>query len=341
MAGSPNGYLVFDIESVADIDLIAKVRHPQGDVTPEEALRLFQQEQMEKKGTGFIPFTFQVPISLVIARINGDFEFTGIKCLRWENGGPKRIAEDFWEYWRQCGKPTFVTFNGRGFDIPMMEMMAFRYGIPVPEWFGPTGSYSPRSRYNQAAHFDLFEYLSNFGSAMINGGLNLSAKVLRKPGKIETHGDMVQDIFEQGGSNDIHAYCFCDVLDTYFVFLRCKVLTGEITPQREAELIQKVRSYITGRADKSPVHRLYIDAWEKAEAALTVDERFARKLQLARAAAQPPAEPAGPAEPAEPAEPAPEQEPAAGPAPEAEQAPEQGPEPPETLAGPGADDPPF
>ena len=334
MAGSPNGYLVFDIESVADIDLIAKVRHPEGDVTPEEALRLFQQEQMEKKGTEFIPFTYQVPISLVIARVNSNYEFTGIKCLAWENGGPKRIAEDFWNYWRQCGKPTFVTFNGRGFDIPMMEMMAFRYGIPVPEWFGPTGNYTPRNRYNQTAHFDLFEYLSNFGSAQLNGGLNLSAKVLRKPGKIETHGDMVQNMFDQGEFKDIHAYCFCDVLDTYFVFLRCKVLAGEITPQQEADLVQRVRNYITGRADKSPVSRLYVEAWEKAETSLTVDERFARKLKLAQAASEPPVEPA---EPAESAEPAPEEEPAAEPVPE----PEQAPEIPESPSGPGADDPPF
>lgn len=334
MAGSPNGYLVFDIESVADIDLIAKVRHPEGDVTPEEALRLFQKEQMEKKGSDFIPFTFQVPISLVIARVNSSFEFTGIKCLAWENGGPKRIAEDFWNYWRQCGKPTFVTFNGRGFDIPMMEMMAFRYGIPVPEWFGPSGNYTPRNRYNQTAHFDLFEYLGNFGSASINGGLNLSAKVLRKPGKIETHGDMVQNMFEQGEFRDIHAYCFCDVLDTYFVFLRCKVLAGEITPQREAELVQKVRSYIIGRADKSPVHRLYIDAWEKAESALTVDERFAQKLKLAQAAAPPPAAP-------EPAEPAPETEPAAAPAAEPEPEPEKAPETPESPSDSAPADPPF
>ena len=278
---SSRGYLVFDIESVSDIDLIAHVRHPEGDTSPEEALRLFREEQMEKKGTDFIPFTFQVPISLVIAVVGSDYTVSDFKCLKWEDGGPKKIAEDFWNTWRNHGKPTFVTFNGRGFDIPMMEMMAFRYGIPVPEWFGPSGSYAPRNRYNTVSHFDLYEFMSNYNSAPINGGLNLSAKVLKKPGKIDTHGDMVQDMFMRGEYADIHGYCFCDVIDTYFVFLRTKVLTGEITPEQEADLIQTMRQRLTAwSADRAPI-RKYLDAWTAAESAETVDDRMAQKAERA------------------------------------------------------------
>ncbi len=272
---SSKGYLVFDIESISDIDLIARVRHPEGDVAPEEALRLFREEQMEKRGSDFIPYTYQVPVSLVIAVVGSDLALTEFKCLKWEDGGPKKIAEDFWGLWREMGKPTFVTFNGRGFDIPLMEMMAFRYGIPVPEWFGGTGSYSPRNRFNQSSHFDLYEFMSNFGAAAVNGGLNLSSKVLLKPGKIDTHGDMVQDMFTRGEFTDIHGYCFCDVIDTYFVFLRCKVLAGEISPQREAELVTKTRGRLTGWSAKAPIKK-YLDAWTAAESAETVDSRLAR-----------------------------------------------------------------
>ena len=275
------GYLVFDIESVSDIDLIPRVRHPDGDVSPEEALRLFRDEQMEKKGSDFIPFTFQVPISLVIAAVGADYAVSEFKCLKWEDGGPKKIAEDFWNTWRNYGQPTFVTFNGRGFDIPMMEMMAYRYGISVPEWFVGGGSYAPRNRYNTGSHFDLYEFLGNFGSAAINGGLNLAAKVLKKPGKIDTHGDMVQDMFMRGEYADIHGYCFCDVIDTYFVFLRTKVLTGEMTPERETELIQMMRQRLTNwSADRAPIKK-YLEAWTAAESAETVEHRMAQKAAQA------------------------------------------------------------
>lgn len=279
--GNAKGYLVFDIESVSDIDLIARVRHPGGDTSPEEALRIFREEQMEKKGSDFIPYTYQVPISLVIAVVNGDLAITKVECLKWEDGGPKKIAEDFWNLWRERGKPTFVTFNGRGFDIPMMEMMAFRYGIPVPEWFEANGSYSPRNRYNTSAHLDLYEFMSNFGSSPINGGLDLSAKVLQKPGKIDTHGDMVQDMFMRGEYADIHGYCFCDVIDTYFVFLRCKLLTGEITPEREAELIRNTRQMLTASSGTRPPIKKYLEAWAAAESAETVEHRMEQKAAQA------------------------------------------------------------
>ena len=34
---------------------------------------------------------------------------------------------------------------------------------------------------------------------------------------------MVQDMFMRGEYADIHGYCFCDVIDTYFVFDFCEI----------------------------------------------------------------------------------------------------------------------
>ena len=43
-----------------------------------------------------------------------------------------------------------MSFNGRGFDLPLLELAAFRYGISIPGWFQTLAkSYDhPRSRYN-------------------------------------------------------------------------------------------------------------------------------------------------------------------------------------------------
>ena len=76
------------------------------------------------------------------------------------------------------------------------------------------------------AHLDLQELLTNFGSTRFNGGLNLAANLLGKPGKMDVQGHMVQDMYEAGKLAEINDYCRCDVLDTYFVFLRSRVLVG-------------------------------------------------------------------------------------------------------------------
>ena len=158
--------------------------------------------------------------------------------------------------------PTFVSFNGRTFDIPLMELAAFRYGISVRDWFvsanKPTYE-QKRNRYNQVAHIDLQEWITNFGATRLNGGLNLVATLLGKPGKMGIAGHMVQDLYNQGELGRINDYCRCDVLDTYFVLLRTKVLSGELNLDQEAELVAFTKSWLEERSDEYPVYREYLD----------------------------------------------------------------------------------
>jgi len=60
-------HLVFDVESIADGDLISKVRYPDQNLSSSEAIATYQDELMEQRGTTFIPHTFQIPIAVVIA----------------------------------------------------------------------------------------------------------------------------------------------------------------------------------------------------------------------------------------------------------------------------------
>ena len=50
-------YLVFDIESIADGDLIAKVRYPNENYSAQKAIEVYCAERMEQYGTEFIPYT--------------------------------------------------------------------------------------------------------------------------------------------------------------------------------------------------------------------------------------------------------------------------------------------
>src|SRR5438105_3390986 len=70
-----------------------------------------------------------------------------------------------------------VSFNGRCFDLPLLEMAAFRYGCTAREY------YQSRNRYG-GGHIDVMDWLSNFGALRVNGGLDVLAKLLGKPGKM-------------------------------------------------------------------------------------------------------------------------------------------------------------
>lgn len=256
-------YLVFDVESVADAELVARLRYPAESLAPEEAVGRYRAELMEKYETDFIPYSFQLPISVAVGKVSADYHLLDVVALDDPHFRPHIITEHFWRGWEAYRRPTLVSFNGRGFDLPLLELAAFRYGLSLPGWFSSTGKTydQPRNRYNTQAHIDLYELLTNFGSARLTGGLNLAANILGKPGKMEVEGHMVQDLYQAGELRRINDYCRCDVLDTYFVFLRSRVLTGRLTLEAEQELVRQAKHWLEERAGQDSAVRLYLEHW--------------------------------------------------------------------------------
>ena len=256
-------YLVFDIESVADPELVAKLRYPGESLEPAEAVQRYRAELMEKYQSDFIPYTFQIPISVAVGKVGGDFRLQDVVVLDEPQFRPHVITEHFWRGWESYRRPTLVTFNGRGFDLPLLELAAFRYGLRVPGWFAAdVKSFDqPRYRYNTRSHIDLCEMLTNFGSTRFTGGLNLAANLLGKPGKMGVQGDMVQDMYDQGRLAEINDYCRCDVLDTYFVFLRSRVLSGQLALDAEQQIIAQTKQWLQQKADEVAAYRSYVEHW--------------------------------------------------------------------------------
>jgi 3'-5' exonuclease len=256
-------YLVFDVESVADAALVAKLRYSAESLEPAAAVRRYRDELMEKYESDFIPYSFQVPISVVVGKVTSDFRLEDVVVLDEPQFRPHVITEHFWRGWEKYHRPTLVSFNGRGFDVPLLELAAFRYGISVPGWFQGAGKAfdQPRNRFNSTAHLDLCELLTNFGATRFTGGLNLAANILGKPGKMDVQGDMVQDMYDGGRLAEINDYCRCDVLDTYFVFLRTRVLAGQLTLEAEQQLIAQTRQWLASKATSSPAFQTYLDHW--------------------------------------------------------------------------------
>ena len=256
-------FLVFDVESVADGNLVAAIRYPEEGMGPEDAIARYRDELMEQYQRDFIPYTFQIPISVAVAKVTSDFQLTELVVLDSPQFRPHVIAKDFWRGWEAYRQPTLVSFNGRTFDVPLLELAGFRYGIRVPGWFaeGAKSYESPRNRYHTAAHLDLQDLLTNFGASRFHGGLNLAANLLGKPGKMTVQGDMVQDMYNAGRLAEINDYCRCDVLDTYFVFLRSRVIVGKLTLEREQEIVALVKDWLVEQANDVPAYADYLERW--------------------------------------------------------------------------------
>jgi predicted PolB exonuclease-like 3'-5' exonuclease len=251
------------VESVADGQLISKIRYPGEALEPKAAIRKYRDELLSKHETDFIPYTFQFPVSIVVGKVASDFRLLDVVALDEPNYRPHILTDGFWRGWDLYKRPILVSFNGRSFDMPLLELSAFRYGINLPGWMDAKGPnyQQPRYRYNAESHFDLQDVLTNFGATRFSGGLNLAATVLGKPGKMDIQGHMVQDLFDAGKIQEINDYCRCDVLDTYFVFLRTMVVQGHLTLKREQEIVSQTKDWLSERAGGSEAIRAYLDRW--------------------------------------------------------------------------------
>lgn len=256
-------FLIFDVEAVGDGDLISKVKYAGQGLNAEQALQKFRDELIEKTGKDVLPPTFVLPISVAVAKVSSSFQLIDLTVLDEPEFRPAVITKGFWTGWRHYGRPTIVTFNGRGYDIPVLEFAAFRYGMSLPDWFNVSApAYEQfRNRYNKTSHIDMMDLFSNFGATRLSGGLNLLANLIGKPGKSGIDGSQVQDMYLNGQAQAINDYCRCDVLDTYFVFLRSRVLTGQLSLEEEQTRVIETKRWLEDRAESQPAFRHYLQEW--------------------------------------------------------------------------------
>jgi predicted PolB exonuclease-like 3'-5' exonuclease len=260
---APPAFLVMDSESVPDGRLLAKVKYPDEGLPPEEAVARAQAEARDRSVTGsdFLPVAFQYPVAVCILRVGADYAPQALTCLDAPFFRPRKIVEQFWgglATYREKHKERvkLVTFNGRCFDLPLLELAAFRYGCTC----GANHFNSSRNRYG-GGHLDLLDWLTNFAAARIAGGLNLLSKLLGRPGKMEVAGDQVYRLHQEGRVQEINDYCMFDTLDTYFVFLRTRVMLGELTLEQEHVAGLKAREWLAAKVRDLPGLQQYLDNW--------------------------------------------------------------------------------
>ena len=259
-------YLIFDVETVGDGDLIRRVRYPDNDeMSDREAIEQYHADLIEQTGRDVLPATSVLPVSVAVGKVTADFRLTNLTVLDAPKFRPEQIVRGFWKGWMHYDRPTLVTFNGRGYDLPVLEFGAFRYGISVPAWFNvESRTYEQsRNRYNIDRHIDLQDFFSNFSAVRVNGGLNLIANLIDKPGKSGIDGSQVQGLWWDGQADKINDYCRCDVLDTYFVFLRSRVLIGRLSLEDEQSLIDNTRQMLEAEAKDHPAYEHYLSYWDK------------------------------------------------------------------------------
>jgi predicted PolB exonuclease-like 3'-5' exonuclease len=215
-------FAIFDIETRVDKSLLNRAFYPNDVIDDEEAYRRFREESR----SDFAPISIHIPISIAVGDLDENYMLRSVESLALADYSEENLVREFWarvDRFKGC----LVTFNGRRFDLPVLELAALRYGIAAPNYFIEPGSV--RYRYSDR-HLDLYEFVSNYGAVRLRGGLDLLLKMIGMPGKGAIDGAQVQELYEAGRMDEIHRYCRSDVIQTCFLLLRVELMRGRLGP---------------------------------------------------------------------------------------------------------------
>jgi predicted PolB exonuclease-like 3'-5' exonuclease len=245
-------YLVFDIETRVDKDLVKAVYDDhKNEHTTDQAYDNAREQILAQSGSDFFPVPYHVPIAISTLRADENHRIQSLDCLGADRFSEKEIVSRFWEKFEEISKGshlTFVTFNGRGFDLPVLEARALKLGIPLQRYFA--GGYRG-NRYSDAYHIDLCDFMSNFGAAFRRSSLDVLAKLIGLPGKYSIEGEDVEYLYRQGRQKEINQYCVTDVLQTWILFLRVELMRGKLDPSKYRQAVDATRKNLEDLAQKA------------------------------------------------------------------------------------------
>ena len=165
--------------------------------------------------------------------------------------------------------PVLVSWNGRGFDVPVLNYRSIMYGISAPS-FWDQGDIDSRNKYNNyinryhRKHIDLMDVLSNFSTRSF-ASLDHISRLSGFPGKLGEDGSQVWSQFLNGRQEEVVSYCETDVLNTYLVYLKYLKLSGGVNEEGYTQLNNEVVEYLVEavKEKEKPHLEKYLATWQK------------------------------------------------------------------------------
>lgn len=259
--------LVFDIETVPDIAGGRRLYGLDGldDAAAGEAL--FKLRRQETGGSDFIRHSLQrvVCISIVLRSRDG----VKVWSLGDENASEAELITRFYQGLERFN-PTLVSWNGSGFDLPVLHYRALLHGISAPLYWDQ-GEINREAKFNNylgrfhARHTDVMDVLAGYQARAVQP-LDQVATLLGFPGKMGMDGGQVWPTFLAGGLDKIRQYCETDVLNTYLVWLRFQQMRGQLDAAQLTTELSMVEAALS--ASEQPHLLEFLAQWQAASAAM-------------------------------------------------------------------------
>jgi len=252
---------VFDIETVPDIKT-GRILYRLEKESDEEIAVIMSQRQQEKTGSTFLPPHLQRIVAISGAlRSREQFKIASLGNI---HSSEHELITSFFTCIEKF-LPTLVSWNGSGFDLPVLHYRALLHGISSQSYWNIGNATDTNFRWNNYLnryhyrHSDLMDILAGYQSRA-SAPLTEISLMLGLPGKLGIDGSQVWNYFLQGKLESIREYCEIDVLNTYLIYLRFELIRGNLTPETYHKECVHAKEYIY--RENKPHFTEFIKAWK-------------------------------------------------------------------------------
>lgn len=266
--------LVFDIETIPDTDGGRRLYDLPDSLSDEDVARAMAAKRRQKSGsTDFLQLPLHKVVAISVVRRHRSLKGDLFKVV--SLGEPDAASTDFERVLIQqffkgidTYTPTLVSWNGGGFDLPVLNYRALQHGITAAKYWS-RGNEDRDFRFDNYLsryhwrHTDLMDVLAGFSPRAV-APLDMVAVLSGFPGKLGMDGSEVWETYLAGGLQKIRDYCDTDVINTYLVYLRFRLMAGELHADEYNAECEMVRAYLD--SSEQPHLQQFSQQWTSSPA---------------------------------------------------------------------------
>jgi hypothetical protein len=254
---------VFDIETVPDVAAGRRLYDLDGLDDRDVGRVMFHKRAEETGGSEFLRHHLHriVAISVVLRTP----ERVRVWSLGEADTPEQELLQRFFDGIDRF-TPTLVSWNGSGFDLPVIHYRSLLHCVAAPRYWD-TGGTDRDFKWNNylgrfhERHTDLMDVLSGY-QPRASAKLDEIASLLGFPGKTGMSGARVWDSCLAGDIAGVRNYCETDVLNTYLVFQRFELIRGHLTADGYRRVCDELRQELI--AQDRPHLNEFLANWPEA-----------------------------------------------------------------------------
>ena len=253
--------LVFDIETIPDVEGLRKLWALGPEVSEAGVVDLVSQRRRQATGSDFLPPHLQRVVAVSCVLRSND----GIRV--WSLGSAQdseaQVIQRFFDGIEKY-KPQLVSWNGSGFDLPVLHYRALIHGIPGCCYWDQ-GENDREFKFNNylsrfhTRHTDLMDVIAGYQNRAF-APLDEIAQLCGLPGKLGMDGSKVYEAFKRGEIAAIRDYCETDVANTYLLFQRFQLIRGALDAAAYEKEVALFRSFLAEQ--QAPHWKEFAAAWK-------------------------------------------------------------------------------